>query len=69
MLGSQLSTKFSSISQLSTKFLAISQLTVNFSKSQLIFFPEFYILVFLFKISQTHTSVNSIRRSAAFVAT
>ena len=50
--GISLSTAFSPISELSAKFLAISQPTVNFNKSQLIFFPQFYFLVsFIKKIS------------------
>ena len=44
VLECQLSAEFSPNSQLSANFLAISQLTVNFDKSQLIFFPQFYIL-------------------------
>ena len=40
MLESPVSAKFSPISQLSAKFLVISQL----NQSQVIFFPEFYIL-------------------------
>ena len=31
--------------ELSAKFSAISQLSVNFDKSQLYFFAEFYIIV------------------------
>ena len=42
-------------SQLSAKLLAIFQLTVNLTKSQLIFFSQYYILVFFIqKISNAY---------------
>ena len=54
LLESSQSAKFAPIFQLSTTFLAISLLT--FLKSQLIPFPQFFIL-FFFKISSLRVVV------------
>ena len=68
VLESQLSARFSPISRQSAKILAISRLTVILNKSQLIFFLTVIFLYFLFKKSQTHTSIKIIL-SEAFAAT
>ena len=51
-------------SPLSANFLAISQLTVNFNKSLLIFFPQFYILAFSIQnnFKRIHQLVSDVQR-------